>query len=204
MTITYHGDACVRLTGRTAAGEFTVLTDPYDAKATGLKAIRPGAVDVVVSTTGQFPPFEGPAFRITSPGEYEVKGVAVTGIAVGATMIYRIEAEGLHVAHLGHLSQPLVAEVIDRLGDIDVCLVPIGGHGVLTGKQAADLLEEVEPRLAIPIQYRIAGARLPYDGPEAFCKGVGCATKPTDERMKVAEKDLPTEEMWVRLLAVET
>lgn len=202
MVITYHGDACIRISGKTDAGEFTVLLDPYDAKATGLKPIRPSSVDLVLSTTGQLPEFgEGP-FRILGPGEYEVKGVTVTGIPVGATTVYRLAAEGLSIAHLGHLSRPLTTEDIDRLGDTDLILLPIGGHAVLSAKQAAELIEEVEPRVVVPIQYAIPGPKLPYDGPEAFCKAVGCSPKPGEEKLRLTKKEIPTEEMWVKVLAV--
>lgn len=202
MTIQYHGDACVRLTGKTSAGEFTVLCDPYDAKATGLKMIRPSAVDLVLSTTGILPEFEAGPYRIVSPGEYEVRGVGVVGIPVGRTTIYRLEAEGIAIAHLGHLAQPLSAEIIDQLGDVDVCLIPVGGKGVLTGKQAAEAVEQIEPRLVIPIQYAVRGAQLPYDGIEAFAKEMGASAKTPEEKLRVTEKELPTEEMWVRVLAV--
>ena len=202
MLIQYHGDACVRLTGKTAAGEFTVLTDPYDAKVTGLKAIRPSAVDLVLSTSGTLPEFEAGPFRVVSPGEYEVRGVMVKGISVGTTTIYRIAAEGLAIAHLGNLAQPLTAEVQEKLGDVDVLLIPVGGHGVLTAKQAGELIEQIEPRIVIPLQYKLADAKLPYDGPEAFCKEMGCTTKPEDDKLRIAKKDVPAEEMWVRVLGV--
>jgi L-ascorbate metabolism protein UlaG (beta-lactamase superfamily) len=202
MVIQYHGDACIRLTGKTSAGEFTVLLDPYDAKTTGLKAIRPSAVDLVCSTSGRLPEFEAGPYRVIGPGEYEARGVEVVGIPVGATTVYRIVAEGIAIAHLGNLAQPLVAEVVDRLGDIDVCIVPVGGHGTLTAKQAAEVIEQVEPRLVVPIQYAVDGAQLPYDGVAAFAKEMGAAATTPEEKLRVTDKELPTEEMWVKVLAV--
>src|SRR3989338_230390 len=142
MVITYHGSACVRLTGKTSAGGVTPLLGPYDAKVTGLKAIRPSAVDLVCSTTGVLPEFEAGPYCVTGPGEYEVRGVGVVGIPVGATTIYRLDAEGLTIAHLRGIAMPLPAEAVDRLGDIHVCLVPVGGKGVLTAKQAAEAVEQ--------------------------------------------------------------
>lgn len=202
MVIQYHGDACVRLAGKHSAGEFAVLLDPYDAKATGLKVLRPSSVDLVASTTGVLPAFEAGPLRVAGPGEYEAKGVMVTGIAVGATTIYRLNAEGLSLVHLGNVNAAVSDALIDQIGDVDVCIVPIGGHGTLTAKQAAEIIERIEPRLVIPIQYKVPGAKIPYDGPEAFCKEVGCPAKATEEKIRVTKKDLPTEEMWVRMLVV--
>ena len=202
MTIQYYGDVCVRLDGKIGPQAFAVLLDPYDAKATGLKPIRPSAVDLVCSTTGALPEFgEGP-FRVIGPGEYEVKGVMVTGIAVGNRTIYRVQAEELALAHLGNLSAKLDDATLERLGDVDVLIVPIGGHGVLTAKQAAEVIEAIEPRIVVPIQYKVQGARLPYDGVEAFCKEMGCSAKATEEKVRLTAKDLPEEGVEVKLLAV--
>lgn len=202
MTITYHGDACVRLSGKVGPREYTVLLDPYDAKATGLKPIRPSSVDLVASTTGSLPEFgEGP-FRVTGPGEYEVHGVAVHGILVGNQTVYRLDVEDVTIAHLGNLAGPLDEAAIDQLGDIDALIVPIGGHGVLTAKQASELIEQIEPKIVVPIQYKLAGTTLPYDGPEAFCKEMGCSAKATEEKLKLTEKDLPEEGVVVKVLTV--
>ncbi|MBI4433452.1 MBL fold metallo-hydrolase [Candidatus Uhrbacteria bacterium] len=203
MVISYHGDACVRLTGKHDAGEFSVLLDPYDAKATGLKPIRPSAVHLVCTTAGALPEFgEGP-FVVGGPGEYEVHGVSVTGFPVGATTIYRLAAEGLSIAHLGNCATPLDAAMIELLGEVDVLLVPVGGNGVLTAKQASEVIEQVEPRLVIPIQNRDAGASLSYESIDAFCKEMGCSAKSPEEKLRITKKELPADEMWIRVLAVD-
>jgi len=202
MTIQYHGDACVRLSGKIGPQEYTILLDPYDAKATGLTAIRPSAVDLVCSTTGTLPEFGAGPYRVAGPGEYEARGVMVTGIATGDRTVYRIGAEEITVAHLGNVASSIDAATLEQLGDIDILCIPIGGHGVLNSKQAAAIIEEIEPRIVIPIQYKVPGARLPYDGVEAFCKEMGCAAKTAEEKLKVTEKDLPEDTMRVQLLAV--
>lgn len=202
MILQYHGDACVRLEGKTGPQAFAVLLDPYDAKATGLKLLRPSSVDLVCSTTGILPEFgEGP-FRVTGPGEYEVHGVMVTGIAIGNRTIYRVQAEELTLAHLGNCAAKLDEATIETLGDIDILFVPIGGHGVLSAKQAAEIIEEIEPKIVIPIQYKVAGVKLPYDGVEAFCKEMGCSARMVEEKLKVTAKDLPQDGMRTQLLAV--
>jgi L-ascorbate metabolism protein UlaG (beta-lactamase superfamily) len=202
MVITYHGDACVRLQGKIGPREYTVLLDPYDAKATGLKPLRPSTVNLVVSTTGSLPEFGDGPYRITGPGEYEVQGVMVTGIVVGDRIIYRLDAEELSIAHLGNLTKPLDEATLDKIGDVDALIIPIGGKGVLTAKQASELIEQIEPKVVVPIQYKLPGAKLPYDGLEAFCKEMGCSAKAAEEKLKLTDKELPEEGVVVRLLAV--
>ncbi|MDO8425238.1 MAG: MBL fold metallo-hydrolase [bacterium] len=203
MTIQYHGDACVRLSGKYAEREFSVLVDPYDAKQTGLKPLRPSSVDLVLSTTGELPSFgEGP-YLIRGPGEYEACGVSVQGIPHNGGTIYRIVAEDVAIAHLGNASTALDDAAIDALGEVDVLFVPVGGHGVLTAVDAAALVERVEPRIIVPIQYAVADSSLPYDRLDAFCKEMGCSEKDAEEKLKLSKKDLPGDEMWVKVLQVE-
>lgn len=210
MTIQYHGDACVRLSGKHGAQEFAVLVDPYDAKATGLKPLRPSSVDLVLSTTGEVPSFgEGP-YVITGPGEYEVRGVSVLGIPFHGKTIFRITAEDVTIAHLGNVAAKLDEATLDRLGDIDVLLVPVGGKegsektpaALLSGANAAELVERMEPRVVIPMQYAVAGSKLPYASAAAFCKETGCSETGAEEKLKANKKELPSDEVWVRVLAV--
>lgn len=202
MIIQYHGDACIRITGKNGPQEFIVLLDPYDSKTTGLKPLRPSSVDVVCSTTGALPPFaEGPSI-IRGPGEYEVKGVSVTGIPCEGRTIYRIIADGISIGHLGNTSAALDDAMIDRLGELDVLILPIGGKEVLSAKLASGMVEQIEPRVVIPIQYAIHGAMLPYESPAAFCKEMGCSETGAEEKLKLTKSDLPSDEMWVRMLLV--
>ncbi|MFH1430187.1 MAG: MBL fold metallo-hydrolase [Candidatus Uhrbacteria bacterium] len=202
MVITYHGDSCVRLTGKHAAGEFAVLIDLYDAKATGLKPLRPSSADLVISTTGEIPSFSEGPYLVRGPGECEVRGVSVVGIPFHGRTIYRIVAEGISIAHLGNASTKLDAGTAELLGEVDICFVPIGGNGVLGAKEAGETIEQLEPRIVIPIQYGVKGTKLPYDGPEAFCKEYGCSLKEVEDRLKIVEKDMPSDETWVRIIAI--
>lgn len=202
MTVQYHGDACIRITGKNGPLEFTVLCDPYDAKRTGLKPIRPSAVDLVLSTTGDLPQFSEGPFVVRGPGEYEVKGVSVTGIPFDGKTIYRIVTEDVSIAFLGNIAKPLDDAALEAVGDVAVLVVPVGGKSVLSAKGAAELIEKIEPRIVVPIQYAVSDAKLPYETAGAFCKEVGCNEKNAEEKLKVTAKDLPSEELWVRMLQI--
>jgi hypothetical protein len=213
MYLQYHGDACVRISSKVAGADVVVLCDPYDAKTTKLKALRPSTVDVIC-ITGEVPPSvsEGP-FVINGPGEYEIHGVAVVGIAAGKRTIYRISAEGIVIAHLGNLSAKFDDATLERLGEIDVVLLPVGGktkssestssEGVLATKQAIEVIEQLEPRIVVPIQYALADAELPYEAVTSFCKEYGCDPASAESKLKITKSDLPQDSMQIALLAVE-
>jgi len=79
-------------------------------------------------------------------------------------------------------------------------LLPVGGGSVASPKQAAALLEQIEPRVLIPIAWKTDSAKhfLPI---EAFLREIG-AEKSKERLAKYAfkAKDLPQEEMRVIIL----
>jgi len=59
---------------------------------------------------------------------------------------------GLCLVHLGDLGQPLTPELRSLLGRPDVLLLPIGGGSYSIGpERARAVLQDLQPRLAIPM-----------------------------------------------------
>ena len=79
------------------------------------------------------------------------------GALRGANRITLLEAEGLRLAHLGDLGHPLTPQQRAELGQLDVLLIPVGGHYTIGAAEAAALTEALRPRLTIPMHYRGEG-----------------------------------------------
>jgi len=47
-------------------------------------------------------------------------------------------------------------EQIEEFDGIDVLMIPVGGKDVLAGPRAAEVVNLLEPKLVIPMRYRIA------------------------------------------------
>src|SRR3989344_6372369 len=82
MEIPPLGHASFKIRGK----HVTVVTDPYDAAMVGLKFPRHTTADIVtISHSHHDHDFvslvEGSPFVVRGPGEYEVKGVSITGIS---------------------------------------------------------------------------------------------------------------------------
>ncbi len=103
---------------------------------------------------------------IEEPGEYEVKDIFIQGIPSfhdeeegkkrGQNTIYTIEAEGIRLCHLGDLGQKeLNSDQLEKIGDIDILMVPVGGVYTINSKGAAKIISQIEPRLIIPMHYHI-------------------------------------------------
>lgn len=164
MDITYFGHSTFRLRGKFAS----VITDPFDPATVGLKYPRSVEADIVTvshdhkdhNASGEI---GGSPFVVHGPGEYEIKGVSVIGISTyhdkeegqarGKNVAYRIEIDGVRVAHLGDLGHPLTSSQLDILDGVDVLLVPVGGHYTIDAKEASAVVNEIGPSIVIPMHY---------------------------------------------------
>lgn len=117
----------------------TIMVDPFES-STGLSAPRFKA-DIVIKTltpalhAGKAHPttHDGEMFNVAGPGEYEVKGVSISGWPLikdssesFLKTIYRVKTEDITIGLLGHLSDAGEPEIFEELGDIDVLIIPVG------------------------------------------------------------------------------
>lgn len=101
---------------------------------------------------------------LSGPGEYEVREILVTGIASwhddekgakrGRNTVYTIRLDDLVICHLGDLGHALPSEDVERIGDVDLVLIPIaGGDTNLTAAMAAEVIHQLEPKVVVPMSY---------------------------------------------------
>jgi len=202
MTISWFGHACFRI----EAKEGSVLIDPF-SKEIGLKP--PKIKDDLVLVTHQhfdhnnIEDANPEAFIIQNPGEYEKQGIAVRGIASfhddkegserGPNTIYVVKAEEMTVCHLGDLGHKLSDQQIEDIGDIDILMIPVGGNYTIGAKEAVEVIGQIEPKIIIPMHYKITGLNVPIEGSEKFIKELGLKPENVD-KYKIAKKTLPVEE----------
>jgi L-ascorbate metabolism protein UlaG (beta-lactamase superfamily) len=189
MIINYLGLSAFRL----QINGTSILLDP-PAEASGLKLSRMQN-DIVIYSQAGIGDKKDKSFVIDLAGEYEVKEIFIYGLETeDGRLIYLIETENMRLVHLGGLSQvKLTPEQLERLEGADVLFVPVGGGDSLTAKQAAELVNQLEPRLVIPMNYKIPGVKLKLDSLDDFKKEMGGKFETTD-KLKLARKDLPEEE----------
>src|SRR6202521_5155218 len=126
MELTYHGHSCVRLRGR----EMTVVVDPPQ---TALPGLAKGTQGIIVRTEGATAPDrlrhrEGEVQEVCGPGEFEIGGVSILGLAAGETTVMRVSVDDVRVVLAGRVRPPLTEDEIDSLGHVDVLVIPgVGG-----------------------------------------------------------------------------
>ncbi len=58
------------------------------------------------------------------------------------------------IVHLGDLSHKLTPEQIKAFGKVDVVMIPIGGTFTMPPDTAREVLQQLKPKIAIPMHYR--------------------------------------------------
>lgn len=207
MDIVPLGLSSFRIRGKDAS----IVTDPYESSMVGLRFPKVEATIVTVSHEHEdhnnVAAVGGSPFVVRGPGEYEVSGVAVIGIATfhdeaggakrGPNTVYRMEVDGISIAHLGDLGHTLSSQQVDALDGVDILLAPVGGVYSLSAQQALAVINELEPKIVIPMHYgraelnqAIFGSLAPVS---AFLKEVGKEGIVPQPKLSTSRDKLPGE-----------
>jgi len=211
MKIAWYGQSCFKLLVKTNNGDkITILIDPF-SKDIGLTPPR-GGVDIVIVSHDHFDhnnvkTVSGEPFIIDGPGEYDVKKIFIRGIYSfhddkkgeerGVNTISVIEAEDMKVCHLGDLGQGELSDnQLEKIGEVDVLMIPIGGFYTINGSEAVKIINQIEPKVIIPMHYKIPSLNVKLNSVEKFLEEIG-GEKETTEELSIQKKDLIEEEMKV-------
>lgn len=197
--------------------DVTIFTDPF-GKAAGLTPPR-GAAQIVISSNADnelannFSSISGDPFLITGPGEYDIKSIFIKGIpsktktendkenALAHSAIYSMSIEGINVGFLGGFFGKALSDFQEEeLNDIDVLLVPVGGGAVCDAEAATSVINQIEPKIVIPMHYKSPGLALKLDPLEKFLKEMGGKGEEMD-KLIVKKNDLEEEKTKLIILA---
>jgi L-ascorbate metabolism protein UlaG (beta-lactamase superfamily) len=196
VELTYYGANCLRL----AAKKAQIVVDDNLAQL-GLKTITK-PTDISLRTNKMFPEHTETAFRAEMPGEYEVAGVVINGIAARAhtdeegthnAVIYTVEADDTKVVIIGHIYPQLTEDQLEAIGMVDVAIVPIGGNGyTLDGAGALNVIKQIEPKIVIPTHYNDRAIRYEVAQTELAdaLKNLGMETSETVDKYKIKPAEL--------------
>lgn len=193
MEIIWHGQNCFTLKGTDA----TVVTDPYRDNGLTLPKLKAQIVTVSENTPGygNVAAVEGEPRVFEWPGEYESQGVLMSGFESAGKRIFHMEIDGIRIAHMGRLEAKLSEEVIEALGDVDVLMIPVGGGDAIDHKLAHQVIEQIEPRVVIPMHYMIDGLKADVAGVDLFLKEMGSHGEPQEKWVIKGRSTLPEEAM---------
>jgi L-ascorbate metabolism protein UlaG (beta-lactamase superfamily) len=215
MDIYWGGQSLFRIKGKNSS----VVIDPFDPEFTGLKLPKDLTADVVlvshdhgdhsnakaaITPGGVFP------MEFKRPGEYEVAGIVITAIESshdnsdgaerGKNIIFHIMLDGLNIVHLGDLGQSeLTEDQVAQIGQVDILLIPVGSVYTIDGKVAANIVSQLEPKITIPMHYKIEGLKFELEDASGFLKEMGAEGVEPQPKLSVTKDKLPEEPTVVLL-----
>jgi L-ascorbate metabolism protein UlaG (beta-lactamase superfamily) len=218
MQILWKGHACFVLNVSRAKQEpLRIIIDPYE-ESIGLKTPSL-AGEFVLSTHGHYDhnnvkAIKGNPFVVTGPGEYDVQGVFVQGIPSfhdqsqgkerGTNTIYVIEAEGMRLCHMGDFGQKeLTPEQEEKIGEIDILFLPVGGTYTVDPKEAASLVHQIEPKIVIPMHYALPKLKVKLASVDEFLKEMGAKKIEPQQKLTLKAKDIAAEREETEIVVME-
>ena len=218
MIISWYGHSCFKVQTKPKRGEgdTTIITDPFD-KSIGLRPPQGQANIITISHLqhddhNNTSTIKGDPFVIDSTGEYSIGGVSIRGIESyhdnkkgqerGRNTIYVYKSEGLRLCHLGDLGHTLTDKQLDQIGPVDIVMIPVGGTYTIGPKEAETVIGQLEPKIIIPMHYKVNGLKIDIADEKAFCKELGSCIKEKLPKLSIKKKELDGIENKVIILSI--
>jgi len=139
---------------------------------------------------------------VTGPGEYEISGVLIIGIATfhdgergrkrGKNTVYLMEIDEISVCHLGDLGHVLTGEQVEEIDNVDVLLLPVGGVSTVNAPMAAEVVRQLEPKAVIPMHYKTPTLNWELEPVERFLKEIGAKEVNSQPKLSLTKSSLPS------------
>lgn len=214
MEILWHGHSFFEIKTLSEKEKVKIAIDPYSEKI-GLKPPKIEADFLLIShhhyDHDNKEVILGDYFLIEKPGEYEKKGIFIKAIPSfhdekegkerGENLIFLIESEEIKVCHLGDLGQKeLTEEQLEKLNGIDVLMIPVGGIFTISAKEAIKIIEQIEPKIVIPMHYYLPNLKIKLNKVEDFLKILGIKLPKREKKLQIKKENFFSEKQEVIIL----
>jgi L-ascorbate metabolism protein UlaG (beta-lactamase superfamily) len=212
MKIKWNGHASFTIT---ASDGTVIVTDPYEPGAfdggIAYDAVDDKADVALVSHShadhNYTQSLQGDPAVLTAGGS--AKGIEFIGVDTahdekdgaerGKNVLFAFEVDGIRIGFMGDLGHQLSDGQLAALGKIDLLLTPVGGVFTLNEDGAASLVEQVKPRLVIPMHFKTGKCGFPLSQVDEFAKRMTNVKKTGQSEVEVSAADLPASgpEVWI-------
>jgi L-ascorbate metabolism protein UlaG (beta-lactamase superfamily) len=208
MRITWYGHSAFLIEAEDGT---RIILDPYRSGAFGgalrYAPIAESADAVVASHThddhAAVDTIPGRPQVLIEPSSAAVGTVTIRGVPAdhdatggaerGHETILVLEDVGLRLVHLGDLGHELDQVSVDRIGTVDVLLVPVGGYFTIDAATAARVVDSLAPRIVVPMHYKTDKCDFPIASVEDFLATQDAVVRMDTSTFSVTIADLPLE-----------
>jgi len=211
MKIKWNGHASFTLT---SGSGLKIITDPYEPSGFGGQIKYgpiPDSADMVLVSHEHADHNYAQGLKgspVVIRKTQEVKGIKFEmipsfhdqnqGRERGENRIFLFELDGVKIAFLGDLGHSLGSEQKKKLSDPDLLLIPVGGTFTVDAKQAGKIVEELKPRLVIPMHYKTPKIGFPIQTVDGFLSLFTKVKRLNANEAEIKKSDLPlSAEVWV-------
>ncbi len=86
---------------------------------------------------------------VDGPGEYDIAGVAIKGMALEHQTLFFLNAEDIRICCVLQQPEKLTQTIKEELGNIDLAVVPVTAEAAIA--DTVTLINDLEPAAVIPI-----------------------------------------------------
>ena len=201
MKIKYLAHAAFLIT---AANGTRIVTDPYTySPGMGCGAINETADIVTVSHehgdhNNTAAVKDNP--KIVRIG-MEVKGISFRAVATshddtggsqrGKNTIFCFAVDNVNLCHCGDLGHELTVEQVNAIGKVDVLMIPVGGFFTIDAGVAAQICDQLKPKVVLPMHYKTGKSNFPIAGVDEFLKSKNNVVRSNDSEIELMADKLP-------------
>lgn len=207
LQIRWHGHACFEITN-----DVTLVTDPHDGKSIGIPT--PSVTgDIILVSHDHYDHNSVKTVEkedskvITDERKKNISNVEIRGIESfhdecrgekrGGNIIFKFIMDDVTFCHLGDLGHELDEDAVQKIGDVDILFIPIGGTFTVDAERAWNIINVIKPKIAIPMHYKIGGLSLPIAGIDPFLERNKYKVLKVGNEIDIEKEDLPERpEVW--------
>jgi len=189
-----------------------IVMDPFDEN---IKSELPNVgADLVTVSHSHFDHSNTKIFKnspeiIAESGKFHKKDLKITGYISfhdneggslrGENIIYEIEMDEMRLVHLGDFGSFGDDATSGLIGNMDILFIPVGGIYTINYSDAAELIEKLNPKIAVPMHFKERDTKLGVDEINNFRNNIKLyPIKEPGSYFDICKEELPGEtEIWI-------
>jgi L-ascorbate metabolism protein UlaG (beta-lactamase superfamily) len=185
-----------------------IITDPYTTGGNLHYGEIKEAADVVTVSHEHFDhnnvgTVAGKPQVYKGPGAIEIKGIKLSGLSTfhdenkgtqrGPNMITCMDVDGVKVCHMGDQGYKLMPQEVEKIGKVDVLLIPVGGFYTIDAGVATAIANSIKPKVIIPMHFKNQKCTFPVALVDDFLKDKKNVTRSTKSEIEFKAGKIPEE-----------